>query len=170
MTSVTKISYKITSKPACNGIHNWPSCSKIFFIYLHLQPHTEQNSRTGPEPLSVEADVYILLVAHARKEELTSILTWWSWVSQSPNVLHPPPVLQKIFGGQVAQVFTGQMFFLLPNQRCQCTERDIKYWPKPVTWLHCFFVFYSTLVPSNVILLLLWNIFLLSPLHRSEQQ
>ena len=38
-----------------------------------LQPHTEQSSRPGPEPSSVEADVYVwcyaLLVVHARKEE-----------------------------------------------------------------------------------------------------
>ena len=38
-----------------------------------IQPHTERSSRPGPEPPSVEADVYVwryaLLVAHARKEE-----------------------------------------------------------------------------------------------------
>ena len=38
-----------------------------------LQPHTERSSRPGPEPSSVEADVYIwrqaLLVVYARKEE-----------------------------------------------------------------------------------------------------
>jgi len=38
-----------------------------------LQPHTERSSRPGPEPSSVEADVYVwrytLLVVHARKEE-----------------------------------------------------------------------------------------------------
>jgi len=38
-----------------------------------LQPHTERSSRPGPEPSSVQADVYIwryaLLVVRARKEE-----------------------------------------------------------------------------------------------------
>jgi len=38
-----------------------------------LQPHTERSSRPGPEPSSVQADVYewryTLLVVHARKEE-----------------------------------------------------------------------------------------------------
>ena len=38
-----------------------------------LQPHIERSSRPGPEPSSVEADVYIwryaLLVVYARKEE-----------------------------------------------------------------------------------------------------
>ena len=38
-----------------------------------LQPHTERSSRPGPEPPSVEADVYVwhyaLLVVHARKKE-----------------------------------------------------------------------------------------------------
>ena len=38
-----------------------------------LQPHIERSSRPGPEPSSVEADVYewsyALLVVHARKEE-----------------------------------------------------------------------------------------------------
>ena len=34
-----------------------------------LQPHTERSSRPGPVPSSVEADVYALLVVHARKEE-----------------------------------------------------------------------------------------------------
>jgi len=38
-----------------------------------LQPHVERSSRPGPEPSSVEADVYVwrytLLVVHARKEE-----------------------------------------------------------------------------------------------------
>ena len=38
-----------------------------------LQPHTERSSRPGPEPSSVQADVYVwhyaLLVVHARKEE-----------------------------------------------------------------------------------------------------
>jgi len=37
----------------------------------NLQPHTERSSRPGPEPSSVEADVYVwryaLLVVHARK-------------------------------------------------------------------------------------------------------
>jgi len=40
-----------------------------------LQPHTERSSRSGSEPPSVEADVYVwrnaLLVVHARKEEST---------------------------------------------------------------------------------------------------
>ena len=38
-----------------------------------LQPHTERSSRPGPEPSSVEADVYVwhytLLVVHVRKKE-----------------------------------------------------------------------------------------------------
>jgi len=38
-----------------------------------LQPHTERSSRPGPEPSSVEDDVYVwryaLLVVHAKKEE-----------------------------------------------------------------------------------------------------
>ena len=38
-----------------------------------LQPYTERSSRPGPEPSSVEADVYVwryaLLVVHARKDE-----------------------------------------------------------------------------------------------------
>ena len=42
-----------------------------------LQPHTERSSRPGPEPSSVEADVYVwcytLLVVHARKEQEDSI-------------------------------------------------------------------------------------------------
>ena len=37
------------------------------------QPRSERSSRLGPEPSSVEADVYVwcyaLLVVHARKEE-----------------------------------------------------------------------------------------------------
>jgi len=41
--------------------------------YEILQPHAERSSRPGPEPPSVEADVYVwcyaLLVVHARKEE-----------------------------------------------------------------------------------------------------
>jgi len=39
----------------------------------NMQPHIERSSRPGPEPTSVEADVYVwhyaLLVVHARKEE-----------------------------------------------------------------------------------------------------
>jgi len=41
-----------------------------------LQPHTERSSRPGPEPPSVEADVYVwryaLLVVHTRKEAVLS--------------------------------------------------------------------------------------------------
>jgi len=44
-----------------------------------LQPHTERNSRSGSEPPSVEADVYVwhhvLLVVHTRKEEEEDLLT-----------------------------------------------------------------------------------------------
>jgi len=44
-----------------------------------LQPHIEQSSRPGPEPSSVDADVYIwhyaLLVVHAKKEEEVSSCT-----------------------------------------------------------------------------------------------
>jgi len=42
-------------------------------IQEDLQPHTEQSSRCGSEPPSVEADVYVwhyaVLVVHARKQE-----------------------------------------------------------------------------------------------------
>ena len=51
----------------CMAEHHRPERSKS------LQPHTEQSSRPGSEPPSVEADVYVwryaLLVVHARKEE-----------------------------------------------------------------------------------------------------
>jgi len=43
-----------------------------------LQPHTERRSRSGSEPPSVEADVYIwryaLLVVYAGKEEVHTML------------------------------------------------------------------------------------------------
>jgi len=46
-----------------------------------LQPHTEQSSRPGSEPSSVEADVYLqhctVLVVHTRKEEEIFESHWW---------------------------------------------------------------------------------------------
>ena len=55
-----------------------------------LQPYTERSSRSGSEPPSVKADVYVwryaLLVVHARKEE-ESCLT-----SDDPIILNTWPV------------------------------------------------------------------------------
>jgi len=63
-------------------LENWkrqPGCHRITWLLARsesLQPHTERSSRPGPEPPSVEADVYVwhyaLLVVHARKEEMMS--------------------------------------------------------------------------------------------------
>ena len=46
-----------------------------------LQPDAERSSWPGPEPSSVEADVYVwcyaLLVVHARKEEERNMIFSW---------------------------------------------------------------------------------------------
>jgi len=63
-----------------------------------LQPHTERSSRPGPEPSSVDADVYIwryaLLVVHARKEAEVGLANHNSNAISAPNSNNARPGLE----------------------------------------------------------------------------
>jgi len=67
----------------------------------------------------------------------------WAWVSWFPLVffLH--------FSGREPLALSGHLFFVLPNQQCQCT----KHWVQPVAWPNLSYSFCCFPVPVLVLIL-----------------